>query len=273
LDRSLLLNLAGAALSAGGDATVANSVIANGASSGIVIQPGGSLSLLNGTVVGQTAYGVDNQLAGLVSVSSSVVYGNGTADLIGVACADVEWSDVCSPDCTAQNDNICGPPELDAGFLPGATSPLLDHGPDPSLYPGVPCRDAAGGPRLRDHDGDGLAESDIGAYELENTALSPADVANLRWTDARTLVWDAEPAATEYHVYRDDLANLGYDDFGACRDDLDGVVTDTTLDDNESPLSGQCFYYLITAEETGGEEGTLGLGTCAERSNFAACSP
>ena len=56
-----------------------------------------------------------------------------------------------------------------------------------------------------------------------------------------------------------------------CRDDLDPVRTDTLLTDTELPVAGKGFHYLITAEDFDGEEGTLGLGTAAERSNFVPC--
>jgi hypothetical protein len=31
------------------------------------------------------------------------------------------------------------------------------------------------------------------------------------------------------------------------------------------------FFYLVTAEDSGGQEGSLGQATCAERSNFTVC--
>ena len=96
-------------------------------------------------------------------------------------------------------------------------------------------------------------------------------MANLRWELDFRLVWDAEPSAVEYHVYRDLVSNLSYQSFGVCRDDLDSLRTDTILDDTEVPVSGRSFAYLITAEDAGGEEGTLGLGSSAERSNYAPC--
>jgi hypothetical protein len=85
------------------------------------------------------------------------------------------------------------------------------------------------------------------------------------------MIWDTEPTAVEYHVYRDDLANLSTARFGACADTLDPTRTDTSLTDAEQPVVGQCFTYLVTAQETGGDEGTLGFATGAERSNFCPC--
>ena len=112
---------------------------------------------------------------------------------------------------------------------------------------------------------------DPGAYETNNTTLVPGEVENLRWTDPETMEWDAEPAAVEYHIYRDLVTTLAYDAFGTCQDIIDADRTDTELFDNAVPGDGEAWYYLVTAEDGGGEEGTLGLATCTERSNFTAC--
>ena len=157
---------------------------------------------------------------------------------------------------------------LRADGCPQDTSTCLDTGPDPSTYTGSPCTDLSGGPRLRDFNGDGLAAIDPGACERENTGLVPGAVSNLRWIDGQTLEWDADPAAVEYHVYRDEISTLGYSHFGVCRNDLDPVRTDLLLHDAETPPEGGCFIYTITSEDNIGAQSTLGLGTCAERSNF-----
>ena len=196
--------------------------------------------------------------------------------MINVGCGEVSWSDIGSVDCTAAGDNLSADPlfadPIGGDFHLQAGSPVLDHGPDPSLYTGDPVSDLDGGPRLRDHDGvDGLAHSDCGAYEQENTALPVGEVLNLLWTDHMTLTWDVETSAVEYHIYRDDLVDLSYGGFGECADYLDATRTDTALIDVQEPLPGLCFTYLITAQETGGDEGTLGLATGAERSNFCPC--
>ena len=54
--------------------------------------------------------------------------------------------------------------------------------------------------------------------------------------------------------------------------------TDTVTTDPGTPSAGTAWFYLVTAEgaeatpgASDGEEGTLGLGTSAERSNFAPC--
>jgi hypothetical protein len=264
-----LEGLAGTAFALSGTALVENTLLA-GSNEGIVLGASGSLELRYATVAGHTGAGVDNTLGGSVTVSRSILWGNGSGDLINVACASVDWSDTGTPDCSSVNDNLSADPLLDSFHHLGDGSPALDHGPDPSGYQGDPPTDRGGGPRLRDFDEDGLARSDPGAFEREGTASVPA-VANLGWSDDDTLSWDAEPTAVEYHLYRDDAASLSWGHFGTCRDDLDANRTDTTATDPAVPAVGEAFSYLITAEDGLGQESSLGLASGAERSNFSSC--
>ena len=61
------------------------------------------------------------------------------------------------------------------------------------------------------------------------------------------------------------------DAFGACRNDLDTLRSDTELEDAELPPEGTGFFYLVTAESTVGEEGGAGNATCTKRTLFGAC--
>jgi len=84
---------------------------------------------------------------------------------------------------------------------------------------------------------------------------------NLHWLDgfaADTLLWDVQPAATEYHVYRTDVRAVTYGKYAACADGLDPDRTDTQLVDTDVPAGPGIFTYLMTAEDLGGNEGTLG---------------
>jgi hypothetical protein len=193
--------------------------------------------------------------------------------VIGVPCAAISWSDIGTPDCSAVNNNLSADPlfvgPLD--FHLQATSPLLDRGPAPASFTGVPCFDLEGGPRQRDWDGDGLASQDLGPYEHRNLALVPGEVTGLAWLNEITLTWTGPAGhAGTYHVYRDPLSDLSYAHFATCRDDLDPARNDTQLVDGERPLPGQGFGYSITAAD-GAEQGTLGDATCSERSNFTPC--
>jgi len=263
--------IGGDGLDVAGTALLETVLIAGGAGNGVVTRSGGSVALEQSTVADNGIAGLDILAGGLATVSGSILFGNVGGDLLGGSCADVSWSDVGTPDCTGFNQNLSEDPLFVTGYRVSELSGCLDLGPDPATYDGSPCLDLAGGPRLLDHDGDGLARADAGAYERSNPALSPPTAEGLSWTSGSTQSWIAEPTATRYHIYRDDLNALSYASFGSCRDDLDADPTDTVLIDAEEPLPGAAFFYVITVEDAVPEESSLGLGRCAERSNFAAC--
>jgi len=85
------------------------------------------------------------------------------------------------------------------------------------------------------------------------------------------MVWNAMTATTEYHVYRGILGTLSYGYYGACADVMDPVRTDTSVTDVGAPAAGQGLFYLITAQNAAGEEGTLGFGYAMEESNYTSC--
>ncbi len=232
------------------------------------INDSGSLRLNYATVANNTGLAVQ-ALGGTVTVVNSIVYGNGGGDLSGVACSNVSYSDVGSPSCAGQNGNISSLPWFSTGFHLSPTSPCLDKGPNPASYTGQPRTDLDGGPRLRDYDGDGLAESDMGAFEETNPLLTPGEVMRLRWASKTTLGWDALEGATSYHAYRGDRSAVSYGFFGACHDEL--LLGGTQAIDSGTPSSGAGWFYLVTGEDGSSSEGTLGFATGAERSNFAAC--
>jgi hypothetical protein len=222
------------------------------------------------TIADNTGAGVENNAGGTVTVDRSILYGNSLDDLVNVACTSVTWSLIGFPDCSTGGNNIPGDPLLDPDYRPQDGSPCLDHGPPADQYDGTPPTDTAGDVRLRDYDGDGIALNDCGAYEVADATLIPGEVVNLQWDFNFRLVWDAEPDAVEYHVYRDDLTSLSYQAFGTCRNDLDGDRTDTQLDDLQEPAPGGGWFYLISADD-GVDEGSLGFASTAERSNFTPC--
>ncbi len=206
------------------------------------------------------------------TITHSILSGN-HGDVSGVSCERIDWSSL--EDLSCGGTNVTGDPLfVDAAggdFHLRATSPLLDHGPPPGDYTGSPCSDLDDQPRLRDHDGDGLARIDPGAYERMNTAIAPKEVHGLIWTSPTMLEWTPSPTSTVYHVYRDDLSALGYSSFGTCEDQLESTHSDTRLSDETLPLPGEALFYSVTVEDSFGRESSLGAGSCAERSNFDAC--
>jgi len=123
--------------------------------------------------------------------------------------------------------------------------------------------------------GDGISGTNMSSpgYEidggLEGSFPPPGEVLDLTFTDKTTFEWNAEPSVGTYNVYRGDVTALpsGY---GTCL--AQGLTTVTAID-AENPSSGQCFFYLVTAENRIAEEGTLGKKSDgSSRANTAPCS-
>jgi hypothetical protein len=85
------------------------------------------------------------------------------------------------------------------------------------------------------------------------------------------MAWHADPDADDSHVYRGDLASLGFDYYGVCRDDLIPSRNANYIDDPETPLAGAGFFYEVTHSTRADGEASLGVGSCAERSNYQPC--
>jgi hypothetical protein len=254
-----------ASLTVAGQATVDDSIFVSGGS-GIVVGTTGSASLTAVTVAGHATNGISS--SGTVTLTDSILADNTGADLSGVPCGSVSWSIVEDVACGATN--LMADPQLDASFRPAGVSPAFDFGRHPSTYDGTPCRDLDGGPRLRDHDGDGLARQDPGAHEGIGDTVA---VGTLTWSNRTTMSWPSVAQAIRYHVYRLALTDLGYDDFGTCFDASDPDLTNTVLVDAATPAPGSARVYLVTFENASGDESSLGFATCAERSNFTPCVP
>lgn len=97
----------------------------------------------------------------------------------------------------------------------------------------------------------------------------PGEVLNMMFSDKVTFNWNAEASVGTYNVYRGDLADLA-SGYGAC---LSQGLNATLAIDTETPPSGRCYFYLVTAENRVAEEGTMGKrsdGT--QRVNPSPCS-
>ena len=98
-----------------------------------------------------------------------------------------------------------------------------------------------------------------------------AAVQNIRLTSAQMVAWDAVASAVRYNVYRDLASTISYGSPRTCRNDLDPDLTDTSFFDPAVPPPGEAFAYSVAAVSGTGDEGSLGTGTCAERSNPSPC--
>lgn len=91
----------------------------------------------------------------------------------------------------------------------------------------------------------------------------PGEVASLLFSGAQTLIWQPERAVGDYALYEGSIA-LGFDpDFGSCL----LSATSPTAEVATAVAPGDTLFYLVTARNRLGEEGTKGVG----RANPAPC--
>jgi hypothetical protein len=96
----------------------------------------------------------------------------------------------------------------------------------------------------------------------------PGEVHNNRWTDKTTLIWDPEKSIGSYDVYRDTISALP-GTFGAC---FQSPLPNESAVDATNPAVGTGWFYLVTAKNLLGEEGTKGFRSSGvERPNTAPC--
>jgi len=98
----------------------------------------------------------------------------------------------------------------------------------------------------------------------------PREVRNLQLlADRETIAWSPESSIGSYNLYRELLSHLSGLDYGSC--EQDEIEVETTQD-AASPPSADGFFYLVTAENRLGEEGTLGRNSGGgERPNNDPC--
>jgi hypothetical protein len=87
----------------------------------------------------------------------------------------------------------------------------------------------------------------------------PGEVRGLRFYDAVTLIWDPEKSVGDYNLYRERMANVSGG--GVC---LEQEIGQEKTSDAELPQLGDGFFYLVTAENRLGEEGTKGPGRAGD---------
>lgn len=109
--------------------------------------------------------------------------------------------------------------------------------------------------------GEGIAGTGLGSTSFAMDAsfgacYPPAgEVVDLRFADPTTLVWSPEKSTGAYNLYRDLLSDLAGGGYGSClQQDL---PDETTTDTDPVPLDDG-FFYLATAVNRLGEEGTKG---------------
>ena len=97
----------------------------------------------------------------------------------------------------------------------------------------------------------------------------PGLVLGLHFLDHDTIAWDPEKSVGVYNLYRDLISNLLSLGYGDCEQHS---LTDETATDGSSPPSGDGYFYLLTAENRVGEEGSKGSDSNGmQRANPAPC--
>ena len=102
-----------------------------------------------------------------------------------------------------------------------------------------------------------------------NTYRPAAEITNLAFINKDQLEWDADPSVGVYNLYRDTINNLAALGFGTClQQDLPSA---STFDSDPTPVSGDVYFYLATAENRLGEEGTKGFQTTGSERTGTVC--
>jgi hypothetical protein len=100
----------------------------------------------------------------------------------------------------------------------------------------------------------------------------PGEVTDLVFFDPNTLHWSEESAVVQtggvYNLYRDPASGLP-GNFGECLET--GITTPGTHDLAEPPV-GESYYYLVTAMNGFGKEGTKGFQTDNAERQGERCS-
>jgi hypothetical protein len=122
--------------------------------------------------------------------------------------------------------------------------------------------------------GDGLSGTGMSStgYSMDGGFPAPypppGEVLDLQFTSKTSFGWDPEVSVGTYRVYRGLVSALS-SGYGAC---LTSGLALPLATDAATPSSGQCYFYLVTAENRLSEEGTLGMKSDGTpRPNTAPC--
>jgi len=96
----------------------------------------------------------------------------------------------------------------------------------------------------------------------------PGEIRNLRFTDPTTLVWDPDPSAGRYNVYRDAIDALGALGYGTC---AQRNLTVTTATEELPVPAGGGFFFLVTVENRLAEQGTKGFNSSGVERTGTVC--
>jgi hypothetical protein len=89
-----------------------------------------------------------------------------------------------------------------------------------------------------------------------NTYLLAGEVNGLLFLDKHQLQWDSEPSIGVYNLYRDLISNLSGLGYGTC---VQQYLTSTGASDSDPVPDDDGYFYIVTAENRLGEEGSKGF--------------
>jgi hypothetical protein len=117
--------------------------------------------------------------------------------------------------------------------------------------------------------GVGMSSASFGMDSGFDTAFRPPGETHGMWfSDHDTMHWDAERSASAYNVYRDLMSSLDALGYGNC---FAPGVTGTTGTDTGTPPASDGWFYLVTAENRLGEEGTKGWDSTPTERQGTVC--
>jgi hypothetical protein len=96
----------------------------------------------------------------------------------------------------------------------------------------------------------------------------PGETHGLLFSDHDTLIWDAERSAGTYNLYRALMSDLFGAGYGEC---FAPGLPATTGTDTGTPPASDGWFYLVTAENRLGEEGTKGWDSSATEREGNVC--
>jgi len=115
----------------------------------------------------------------------------------------------------------------------------------------------------------GLTSASFHADGSFASTYAPAgEIQQLVFTNKQTIQWHPERSIGQYELYRDPLSALSGGGTGACL--AAGLLAETATDAT-TPSAGSGLFYLATARNRLGEEGTKGFKTTGERPNLTPC--
>ncbi|MGH9461093.1 MAG: FG-GAP repeat domain-containing protein [Vicinamibacteria bacterium] len=166
----------------------------------------------------------------------------------------------------------------------GNTVSLLPSRGDGSLGPPTQftAGDSPAAILVADFDRDGRPDVAVTNFNADTVSVLLGKRADRPWIvfeTAETIVWRAVPGALAYNVYRGALADLvdqnadGLPDggYGACFDDHDPDLSDTSLVDSETPSVGAGFFYFASVVGSSGDQGIGVTSACLPRAPSSVC--